>query len=56
MDHWMHKCYLLQKHLVGLVPIKPALYHPSQQACNIHRNLTKQQEDFRILRNLLANS
>ena len=32
------------------------LYHPSQQACNIHRNLTKQQEDFRILRNLLANS
>ena len=36
---------------VRLIP----LYHPSQQVCNIHRNLTKQQEDFRILRNLLAN-
>ena len=31
------------------------LYHPSQQVCNIHRSLTEQQEDFRILRNLLAN-
>ncbi|SEP41977.1 uracil-DNA glycosylase [Propionispora vibrioides] len=30
------------------------LYHPSQQVCNIHRNLKLQQEDFWRLRDLLA--